>query len=466
MKHLFRTPAALIYKPIQMLLFQNLSKQQWAGFLKLLAATLVSQSASYFTLLVISRLLGIELFGRFAAVSATLTACFGLSTLGIGVMATRFVARFYKVDPARCGRILGLSHLASIASGCLLAIFLFLGAEILSVQLFRSSAYADLLRIAALCCPLMSLNAYQTGALLGFQSFESLLRTQLINSLFSLSFTTVLCYQYSLRGAVLAIFLSHCCAYLILRATLSGDLRSHQIAITFRDCWNERATLVDFAIPAAISGIIGSSAVWLAQYCLIRSAYGTTELALWTVASSIRAIVLLAPGVFAKSSGPIISSLHDSDEGQTYAQTLWSTTAVSTGSALVFGGLCTLVFPLWLAAWGASYQGAGVLLPIIVASAALEAYSSAVSQSLVAHGKLKLQLVIISVWAAMLLCVSVLGVERFGSLALALGYLMAWLTSALGYTFIALKLIALRKLQRAPRQTVLNSCPNTAVVSI
>ena len=419
-------------------------QQQLAAFLKTLLGTLGTQAGTYFSLVLLTRYLGVDGFGRYAAIQATLMATFGLSSLGIGITATRFVARYRLTDPERAGRITGLCAMISIVSGLLFTAVLFLWAEPIAIHVFRSGELQWAIRASSISCLLLTWNAHQVGTLLGFQAFGRLLRAQLLQSATALMLTLALVLSLGFAGAILALPLATAMGCFYLYRELKAESAAEGVVSDLIHCWSERQVLYQFALPAAGSGMIGSGAVWCAQMLLVRSETGLAELGLWTAAASIRSAVLLAPGVLSRVSSPMLSSLHDHDREDAYGRTMWSTAMMATVGALAAGLMLQSSSPLLLRLFGTDFHRVGGMLPLVIAAAIVEAYACSVSQALVAHGRLKYQLWIIVAWASTLLLVAWTLIPRHAASGLALAYLLAWLGTALGYTWIARRLIAAR----------------------
>lgn len=417
---------------------------QISGFVKTLFGTVGAQIGTYAVMLLMTRFLGLEKFGQFGAIQATVTAVFGLSTLGLGITATRFVAQYRDVDPGRAGRIIGLCNLSSLASGLFFTLVLFGSAGMLSLQLFQTEDLRWAIQLTSFCSLLMTLNANQSGALMGFQAFGRLLRAQVLQSLSSVLVAYLLVNAYGFRGAVWSLVVSAGIGTMLLGREILRELNAQQISIDYQNAWAERQVLLQFAFPAASSGVIGSVAVWIAQIMLVRSDMGVAEMALWTAAASMRAIVLLGPSVLSRVSSPILSTLHDHGTGSDYGKTMWSTAMASTAGALAVGLLVLLSGPWLLSQFGKDYSRAAGLFPLVIASAVVEAYACSVSQALVAHRRLNYQLVIISLWGTTLVVMAWWGIARYSAVGLAFAYLVAWMSTAIGYTWIAKRLIAAR----------------------
>ena len=77
-----------------------------------------------------------------------------------------------------------------------------------------------------------------------------------------------------------------------------------------------------------------------------------------------------------------------------------------------------------------------------------------------AHGRLKYQLGVIVVWAGTLLMAAWTLIPSHAASGLALAYLLAWTGTALGYTWIARRLIATRRRELPALRLQLESLPN------
>jgi O-antigen/teichoic acid export membrane protein len=338
---------------------------------------------------------------------------------------------------------MGLCALTSLCSGLLFSGVLLLFAGVISTRLFHADYLATAIRITAPYCLLMTMNAHQLGALLGFEAYGRLLRAQALQGATTLVLTVALVSRLGFNGAVLSLPLAAAFAWLYMHRELTAECRGQGVRTTFRNAWSERGLLMSFALPSSFSGIVGNAAIWWAQGALVRAG-GMQEMGLWTAASAFRSMALLAPSVLNRVSGPILSSLHDHETGAAYRRTLWSSTAVATAGTAMTALLILLAGPFLLTTFGAGYARARILLPLALGSAVIEVYACSVYQAMFAHARMMYQLLIISVWGTVLTLVAFLAIPGQLAQGLALSYFVSWFVSAVGYTLIARKLLALR----------------------
>lgn len=402
--------------------------------------TLATQIATYLTLVLLTRQLGIADYGRYIAIQATLYGAFGVANLGTGITATRFVAKFAASDPLRAARILRLSGWVATGSGLLFSLVVALGSGTIATRILERPELAAPLRFSSIACLLLTVNANWTGALMGLESFGALMRAQTLQGLFAVASTTTLVAGFGFTGAVASLPLNALVGGLLLRHSLSAECRRHGIPSTVSDPWREHSTLHEFALPAATSGWLASLSIWGGQMMLVRSDSGLAALAGFAVAQSIRAVLLLAPGVLSRVSGPILSTLYDSAHPDDYRRAFWRTSGITAASATGLGLLLWLVSPWLLPIFGKDFTSVSGVLPWCLASGVLEAYASSVSIALLADGRLFRQVLIMSAWGITLLGLAWWWIPSLGPVGLAAAYCGAWALASAVYTVQALAL--------------------------
>ena len=219
---------------------------------------------------------------------------------------------------------------------------------------------------------------------------------------------------------------------------VAATCREFQVRITTNACWIERSIFSTFAVPATISSWVGTAAIWMAQALLLRSSAGIIGMGLWTVANTCRSMVLFAPGLLNRISGPVLSSLRDGEHTSRYHKTLWLSTLGNTLAALTVAGSLVLLQRHFLAFLGPDFARTNVVLPILLTAATIEAYACSIYQAIFVDGRMKYQLGINLVWAGTLLTSGILLVPQGGSRGLAISYAVAWAVSAICYTMLHL----------------------------
>lgn len=104
------------------------------GALWSVAAAVVSQGMRFLAFVIVARILGKTGFGELGMIQHTVSMFGVFAGLGLGLTATKHVAEFRSVDPARAGRIIALSSVVALISGGLVGIAVFFASPYLARQ--------------------------------------------------------------------------------------------------------------------------------------------------------------------------------------------------------------------------------------------------------------------------------------------------------------------------------------------
>src|SRR3954447_24163160 len=108
-----------------------------------------TQGSSTLAAIMTARFLGDVGFGELGMVRNTLTMFAAFAGLGLGLTANKYLAETRTTDPARAGRILGLSYVMACGSGLLMALLAFAFAEPLAARTMANEGLARYLRLSA-----------------------------------------------------------------------------------------------------------------------------------------------------------------------------------------------------------------------------------------------------------------------------------------------------------------------------
>jgi O-antigen/teichoic acid export membrane protein len=398
------------------------------------AGALFSQGGVLLSSIAAARLLGHEGFGELALVQATVATLGGLAGMGLGTTATRFVAETSGRDPSRTGRILGLATAATAATGLLFAAILALGAPA-AARLFHAPGIVQPLRLGSLYVLFFTLNTFQVGALAGFSAFQPLARIGLVQGLLGAALLTLGAWAGGLAGAALALGLAALASWVHHQRALRRECERHGIRITWEGLGRELEVLSGFALPAALSGVLGGLATTGATALLARQEGGLREVAVFNAANALRVLVLFTPALVARVASPLLVRLRGDAQGfrRASARVLAANGALAAAAAAVLFALG----PWLLALWGRGFPaGHGALGPLLLAAVA-ETLAVALFQTLYSHGRIWLHLAIMTLWGALLLAATARWTPALGAAGLAAAWLVAWGSAAVLYAVSA-----------------------------
>src|SRR5262245_42133988 len=136
------------------------------------SSAFIARGLNALTSLVVARYLGAASLGVFGLLQQTVAAFTAVGALGLGVTASRFIARDRNIDRRRAAVILALVTRVALVSGAIAGAALLLSARSLSLSITGTSALASLFALGAPCALLASLSSVQVGALVGFEAFS------------------------------------------------------------------------------------------------------------------------------------------------------------------------------------------------------------------------------------------------------------------------------------------------------
>ncbi len=415
--------------------------------------SVVSQGGTFLSMVILARVLGKELFGQFAMVQSTVIALTNLASLGLGITATKYVSQFRNTQPDRAGRIMGMSSsVALLASSCfslLLVVF--------APTLATDGTLVPGLRLSAIYVFFVTLNGYQVGALIGMEAFGRIARIGIISGPTAVIATWALAFRFGLSGAVLAQGLNAIFTWLLYQIAVKEECSQANIRVRYLGAWQERSALIRFSIPAVVSGLTGSAAIWWCNKLLVKNA-GYAELAIFIAASNLRLMVLFFPAVVTRVVSPLLNNLLANGDFSTYRRAFWWSVAGNGSVGLCLAAIISLAGRYLLHLFGKDFTGSSALLLLLLSSAVIEIIATNLYQAIFTAASLWWQVGIGTIWTAALSLFSELELARHGAAGLAFSYLAAWCISAALYAAVA---IIRQGYLGNERQSVLQHCDSS-----
>jgi O-antigen/teichoic acid export membrane protein len=400
-----------------------------SGVFWVLISAVMTQSSGFLNAILPARMLGIEVYGRLAAIQSALGLMASLAGLGIGTTAARYVSQYRQTEPMRVGRILGLCTIITLVTASMCACILLAFAPYLSHIVFGNEQLAEDLRLGAIMLFFVTLNSYQVGALSGFEAFSRLAGASSLQAIGSVALMLLCTLAWGLRGSILALGGAAVLGWLIQGAVLRHECRRSGVRMSFANAMSERRVFSEFALPAALSGIVGGIVTAGGTAILVRQVHGVEAVAIFGAATTIRTIALFAPGLLTRVTLPVLSNLHGLNDRTSYRKTFALSLVGSGGFSCVAAIVLMYLTPLLLRLFGKGFVGGRVVVGVLLASAVLEVLSGSLFQVLYSHGRVWLHLAIMAVWSVVVLGGTLLAAPTWGASGLAASYGLGWLIS-------------------------------------
>jgi O-antigen/teichoic acid export membrane protein len=394
--------------------------------------SVAAQGGSFLGSVVIARVIGKQLFGQYSLVQSTAVALTWLSSLGLGVTATKYVSEYRHTQPEKAGRILGLSSAVAVLTSLCSAAALIIFASLV----LPDPTLIPELRLSAIYVFFITLNGYQIGAMAGLEAFRSMATINLFYGPAFLLSTWLLASRFGFRGAILTQGLGAFLLWASYQFALRSDCAAANIAIRYKGAWRERAALIHFSIPATLSGISGSIAIWWCNLELAKHS-GYSELAVFAAANNLRLMVMFLPALIARVTAPVLNNLLVGGDLTAYRRTFWEALALNTAIAVGLSAILAIFGKNILRLFGKDFAGSTSFILIFLGAVIIEVLASNLYQAIFSSGSLWAQACINAIWTVVLIGCSAVAIPRFGAAGLAASYLAAWCGSTVLYAGFA-----------------------------
>jgi O-antigen/teichoic acid export membrane protein len=272
-----------------------------------LAGALVARSMGIVGSVVVARLLGKEGFGKYGIIQSTVMMFGTLAGFGLGLTATKHLSQYRRKDPAKAGRILGLSTIIALVSGGIVTTILLIGAPWLAAHTLAAPQLTGGLRIGALLVLFTALNGAQSGALVGLEAFKLSAQLNLITGIASLPMIVTGVYCFGLNGALWGSAAGAIVTWLVFHWGLRRELARAGIPFAVKGSFQEIGVLWTFSLPAVISGMLAAPVIWACNALLVNGPNGYAEMGIANAANQWFYALLFLPGVLARSSIAVLS---------------------------------------------------------------------------------------------------------------------------------------------------------------
>ncbi|HET8705334.1 MAG TPA: oligosaccharide flippase family protein [Pseudomonadales bacterium] len=351
------------------------------------------------SIIVVVRILGKENFGLFAILQSTLVMAGSFASLGLGVTATKHIAELRFNDPARLARILAMTQRFSFGAGLVLFIVLSVASPFICLNILHQPELVQLLRLGAIAVVFNTIDGYQNGALLGFESVRKSAVGYFSAALLGAPVSILLAHWFGIQGAVIGLVATALIRFFISTIILRDCLKAAGIVLDHQRWQLELGLFTRFALPSFISGLVIAPAHWLCHMMLINSSGGKAEMAVLGVANQWYYSALFIPLAANRVLLPVITDLF-SQRGNASSNRVAILSVCANLAAMTPAVLFIwLISPWIMAMYGADYVAHAQVLVAAVAAAAVASVLMPLGHVLTSRGKMWVGLRLNSMWA-------------------------------------------------------------------
>lgn len=258
----------------------------WALF-----GNVINKGFSLISAIVIARWLGADIYGEYGTIKNTLVYVAVFSTFGLGLTATRFVAKNKDASKEKIKAIVNASTLITLCFSTFMAACFFMFADSIT-SFLEFPEVENIVRITAVTIVFNAVLTNQIGVLSGFGLFKEIAKINVLVGVANFFLSIVLTYFYGLSGAVVALMLSNILNCLLNVFVVRSNLRVYPKSnIPLSAVVKE---MVCFSFPVALQESLCSVAYWAGTIVLVKMA-GYYQVGLYSAASQWVAVVLFIP---------------------------------------------------------------------------------------------------------------------------------------------------------------------------
>ena len=421
-----------------------------------LVGAVASQGLGQVTFLVIARYLGTVGYGKLGMVLST-AGVFGLvAGTGMGLAATKCVAAFRTANPQKAGRIISLLSLATLITGGLACITVFLTSPFIAAFFLSAPSLAPQLRAASLLLLFNTINGVQVGVLSGLGAFKISAHLNALKGILPMPFIIAGAIVWGLPGAVCTYVAAAGVGCAMNRFAILRECRKFDIPLGRSGIWAERRVLWDFAVPSYLGVLVVSPAMWAASALLVHQPHGYDSMGLFVAADKWRLIIAFVPSATMAAVLSILANEAEKPCQKGYRRIFIFSLAVGIGLTVPAMAFVMLFSSRLMALNGEAFRRGSYVLVLLTLSSVPYLLNMTFGQVLISTGKVWARAWFDVFLGALLLASAAWFVPRHGAKGLAAAYVLAYsVTAALlvGYTFLHAKIPAFRREGRLAPET-------------
>lgn len=420
-------------------------------------ASLAARGLPVIASLVVAGMLGRAEYGELGVVQNTLQLFTVLSTLGLGLSATRFVAAHRSTDPGLAAIYAGLAMRITLGAGGFLAVLTFFAAPVLARSAFGDATLELPLRLAAPIVIFSAINGAQMGILTGLEAYRSLALAGVAQGVLTAGILIAGVLIGGVTGAVVALAIAEATSAGILRLAVRRAMRESGTGAPGRATGEHWRTLLRFSIPALISSSLTLPAALIGTILLTRQPDGLGEMGLYSAASRWSFAVLFLPTAVSRIVLPMLANLDGVGNRTAFRRIFYLNLLTSTAVVAIPAMAVILLANPLMGLLGEEYRLGGTVLIVLLLATIPITLNEVIGQVLVSTGAILWRLAFDIALAGLLIGLAVVFVPRWQAEGLAATQIVGY-----GAVSLGLVLVVTLRLRGEGRLPVTATAPSMA----
>jgi O-antigen/teichoic acid export membrane protein len=390
-----------------------------------LVGSLISRGLGMVAGILVARLLGKHDYGQLGMVQST-TGMFGVfAGFGMGLTANKHIAEFKRQDPARAGRIVGLSSLVSWVTGGVMTLAVMIMAPWLARKTLAAPEMSGLLQAGSLLLILGGVNGAQTGALAGFEAFKTIARVNLIAGLSAFPITLIGAWGWGVEGSVWALDINLAVNCILNFFALRQEATCAGVPLRYRHCGREWRVLWQFSLPSLLGGTLIGPAVWAANTLLVNQPGGYGQMGVFNAVYRIRIVPEMVLNMLLAPLLPVLTEKFAHQDVPGFQKAARSAFVLALLITVPVSLLQIAVPALTLMPYGPSYAGHHAVVQLLMFELAVMGIFAPMSQMVASMNKMWFGFACNLAWASLYAAFACFLVPRYGAAGLAASPILA-----------------------------------------
>ena len=351
------------------------------GAFWLIAGSGIMNALTVATSLGCARLLGSTRFGELAILLSTVNVFLVVSSTGLGMTASRYIAEHRNSNPARAGSIIGLCSGTALVVGVAVCGFFLLTDHWLSAEVLHAPRLAVGVAIAGAVLLFAAINASQTGILGGLEAFRTIAMGNVVRGASILLLVSAGAALLGLHGALLGYVCAGLATAIYYRIAIRRQCKSQAIPVTYRFAREELSVLYRFTLPALVAAVSHLPAVWWSNVLLARTE-GYSEAGIFNAVNQCQIVILFFATATSNISLPTLSNVLAGGDGRKYTRCLAANFLVTTLPAIMVAVPIAIGSRFIMSLYGPAFEKGSNAVVLITISAVLFAISTPMNNAM------------------------------------------------------------------------------------
>lgn len=177
------------------------------------------------------------------------------SSLGIFNGVVKYVSE-HENDTKQLSKLFSSAFIFGAIGSVISAVVLFFNADYISMRLFGSTAFVDLIKCLSLLPPVIGLNRILYGLINGLSDYKKHAKIELGGYILSVVLLLICLYYYNLKGVLFAIILSPLISFIVVLFIFFDKLKTHIKLKELRVDFSYAKPLLAFTLMSFISTVL------------------------------------------------------------------------------------------------------------------------------------------------------------------------------------------------------------------